>query len=145
MANYECVSRTNYFHVKDTELFRKFMDTVIADDIHLWEEKDSNINIVFAFGCEGTIYGIPDENGNSRLNLFFEELQKHITDNDAVILRKPDTKSSVMLQDMHPLSLVLISSTLILMIWLYLKLEKCLGIRAFLHKWITRGGSGHGL
>lgn len=85
MANYECVSRTNYFHVKDAELFRKFMDTVIADDIHLWEEKDSNSNIVFAFGCEGTIYGIPDENGNSSLNLFFEELQKHITDNDAVI------------------------------------------------------------
>ena len=86
MANYECVSRTNYFHVKDAELFRTFMDTVIADDLHLWEEKDNNSNTVFAFGCEGTIYGIPDENGDSSLDLFFEELQKYIADNDAAIL-----------------------------------------------------------
>ena len=33
MANYECVSRTNYFHVKDAELFREFMDTVINDEV----------------------------------------------------------------------------------------------------------------
>mgnify|MGYP004474757533 CR=1 FL=1 len=90
MANYECVSRTNYFHVKDAELFREFMDTVIADDLHLWDEKDNNINNVFAFGCEGTIYGIPDENGDSSLDLFFEELQKHIADNDAVILTEAE-------------------------------------------------------
>lgn len=86
MANYECVSRTNYFHVKDAETFREFMDSVIADDLHLWEEKDNDNNTVFAFGCEGTIYGIPDENGDSRLDLFFIKLQKHIADNDAVIL-----------------------------------------------------------
>lgn len=52
MANYECVSRTNYFHVKDAETFREFMDSVIADDLHLWEEKDNDNNTVFAFGCE---------------------------------------------------------------------------------------------
>lgn len=86
MANYECVSRTNYFHVKDVETFREFMDTVIADDLHVWEEKDNDSNIVFAFGCEGVIYGIPDENGDSSLDLFFTELQKYIADNDAVIL-----------------------------------------------------------
>lgn len=86
MANYECVSRTNYFHVKDAELFREFMDTVIADDLHLWEEKDNDSSTVFAFGCEKTIYGITDKNGDSNLELFFTELQKHIADNDAVIL-----------------------------------------------------------
>lgn len=86
MANYECVSRTNYFHVKDAETFREFMDSVIADDLHLWEEKDNDNNTVFAFGCEGTIYGIHDENDDSSLDLFFTELQKHIADNDAVIL-----------------------------------------------------------
>ena len=86
MANYECVSRTNYFHVKDAELFREFMDTVIADDMHLWEEKDSNSNVVFAFGCEGTIYGFPDENGDSDFDLFLEKLQEYIANDDAAIL-----------------------------------------------------------
>lgn len=86
MANYECVSRTNYFHVKDVETFREFMDTVIADDLHLWEEKDNDSSTVFAFRCEETIYGIPDKNGDSSLDLFFTELQKHIADDDAIIL-----------------------------------------------------------
>lgn len=86
MANYECISRTNYFHVKEAEAFRKFMDTVSADDLHLWEENDNEHNTVFAFGCEGIIYGIPDENGDDSMDRFLTELQKHIVDNDAVIL-----------------------------------------------------------
>lgn len=28
MANYESVTRSNYFHVKDEDAFSKFMDTV---------------------------------------------------------------------------------------------------------------------
>ena len=86
MANYECISRTNYFHVKDAEIFREFMDTVLADDLHLWEEKDNDHNTVFAFGCERTLYGIFNKNGDSSLELFLTELQKHIADDDAVIL-----------------------------------------------------------
>lgn len=38
MANYECVLRSNYFHVKDEEGFRLFMNTVSGDDMNLWEE-----------------------------------------------------------------------------------------------------------
>ena len=32
MANYESVTRSNYFHVKDEDAFSKFMDTVSGDD-----------------------------------------------------------------------------------------------------------------
>lgn len=42
MANYCCAIRTNYFHVKDPEAFKAFMDTVYAseDEIKMWEEVD---------------------------------------------------------------------------------------------------------
>ena len=36
MANYESVTRSNYFHVKDEDAFSKFMDTVSGDDMHCW-------------------------------------------------------------------------------------------------------------
>ena len=32
MANYESVTRSSYFHVKDEDAFSKFMDTVSGDD-----------------------------------------------------------------------------------------------------------------
>lgn len=34
MANYESVTRSNYFHVKDEDAFSKFMDTVSGDDAY---------------------------------------------------------------------------------------------------------------
>lgn len=40
MANYESVTRSNYFHVKDEDAFSKFMDTVSGDDMHCWSDKD---------------------------------------------------------------------------------------------------------
>lgn len=86
MANYVSVERTNYFHVKDAEAFRAFMDTVSGDDIHLYEKVDGNGNPVFAFGCEGSIYGIQNEDEKDDYDLFITNLQEYIADNDAVIL-----------------------------------------------------------
>lgn len=50
MANYESVTRSNYFHVKDEDAFSKFMDTVSDDDMHCWSDKDENGNTLHAFG-----------------------------------------------------------------------------------------------
>ena len=60
MANYNCTVRTNYFHVKDPEKFREFMNHVYGseDSIDLWEEKDSGGNPVFGFGVYGGISGL---------------------------------------------------------------------------------------
>lgn len=51
MANYESVTRSNYFHVKDEDAFSKFMDTVSGDDMHCWSDKDEDGNTLHAFGC----------------------------------------------------------------------------------------------
>ena len=60
MANYESVTRSNYFHVKDEDAFSKFMDTVSGDDMHCWSDKDEDGNTLHAFGCDGSIYGVPN-------------------------------------------------------------------------------------
>ena len=44
MSNYESVTRSNYFHVKDEDAFSKFMDTVSGDDMHCWSDKDEDGN-----------------------------------------------------------------------------------------------------
>ena len=93
MANYNCVQRTNYFHVKDPEAFRNLMTKVEAEDFSFWEEKDEAGNLIFAFGCFGSIAGIPIRNEEGELETgdesyedFLTELQKCIEDNDAIIL-----------------------------------------------------------
>lgn len=93
MANYNCVQRTNYFHVKDPEAFRNLMTKVEAEDLSLWEDKDEAGNQIFAFGCYGSIAGIPFRNeegeletGDESYDDFLTELQKCIEENDAIIL-----------------------------------------------------------
>lgn len=109
MANYECVLRSNYFHVKDEESFRSFMNTVSGEDLHLWEEKDENDgSTLFGFGCYGSIYGVTgyeddeeyeeededieyeenedDEDEENHYTLFLKGLQEHVAVNDAVII-----------------------------------------------------------
>lgn len=86
MANYESVTRSNYFHVKNEDAFSKFMDTVSGDDMHCWSDKDEDGNTVYAFGCYGSIYGVPNGDENNDFDLFLSKLQKHIAPEDAVIL-----------------------------------------------------------
>lgn len=91
MANYECVTRSNYFHVKDPAAFRKFMSRVYGGDtVDLWEEKDANEQIVFGFGVYGDIIGFVPENDDDEqdcdYDTFLDELQKHIAEDDAVII-----------------------------------------------------------
>lgn len=92
MANYNCVVRTNYFHVKDVEAFKRVMDQVVGseDEVSLWEENDQEGNPIFAFGCYGGIAGLPnesdDEIDDDSYNRFTDELQKCVAENDAVII-----------------------------------------------------------
>lgn len=93
MANYNCVQRTNYFHVKDSEAFRELMAKVEAEDLRFWEEKDEDGNLTYAFGCYGNIAGIPHKNEDGELETgdgsyddFLSGFQKNVKENDAIIL-----------------------------------------------------------
>lgn len=94
MSNYESATRTNYFRVKDPGAFREFMSRVYGgDEVHLWEEKNSEGAIQFGFGVYGGISGFCPPQGEEEneecdydYDAFLNELQKHIADDDAVII-----------------------------------------------------------
>lgn len=90
MANYCCTIRTNYFHVKDENAFRTFMNRVYGceDNIELWEEKDEDGRAVFGFGVYGGISGIRDQDDDedSSYDDFIDKLQESVADDDAVII-----------------------------------------------------------
>ena len=93
MANYESATRTNYFRVKDPAAFREFMSRVYgSDEVQLWEEKDLNDTVQFGFGVYGGISGFcpsedeEDDDSDYDYDAFLDELQRHIADDDAVII-----------------------------------------------------------
>lgn len=93
MANYECVVRTNYFHVKDEERFRALMDVVSAGNLEFWEKKDEKGSPTFAFGSDGTIYGISNITEGSKCEAdeefcdeFLYQLKDLVADSEAVII-----------------------------------------------------------
>ena len=93
MANYECVIRTNYFHVKDRDRFRALMDVVTAGNLESWEKDDGNGSSVFAFGSYGTVYGIPHlvEGGEygvdeESYDEFLYQLKDLVAEDEAVII-----------------------------------------------------------
>lgn len=93
MANYESATLTNYFRVKDPDAFREFMSRVYgSDEVQLWEGKDLNGTVQFGFGVYGWISGFcpsedeEDDDCDYDYNAFLDELQKHIADDDAVII-----------------------------------------------------------
>lgn len=81
MANYNCVIRTNYFHVKDENTFEEFLKKVSGDDFHIFREGD-----MFGFGCYGSIYGISESDEDDDYDAFLEGLQKQIVDDEAIII-----------------------------------------------------------
>ena len=93
MANYCCTIRTNYFHVKDAEEFRRFMSHVQGneDSVNLWEETDDAGKLVFGFGVYGSIIGyVEDEDedydSDNAYDAFIAGLQQHVSENDAIII-----------------------------------------------------------
>lgn len=93
MANYCCSVRTNYFHVKDVEKFKEFVKRIDFCGVvcELWEDTDEEGNPVFGFGGESAIAGLiqhDDEcdSDSAEYDEFVDELQKLISENDAVII-----------------------------------------------------------
>ncbi len=95
MANYYCAVRSNYFHVKDSELFRQFMVRVygVNGTVELWEEKDANGQTMFAFGSYGGIGGLrnaaedtSEDADESAYDEFICGLQQNVQTDDAVII-----------------------------------------------------------
>ena len=93
MNHFKCTTRTNYFHVKDPAAFRAFMKGVHTPDncMEVWEKKDNNGNPVFGFGVYSFITGccnaeITEVDREKPYEKFLSGLQKHVTENDAVII-----------------------------------------------------------
>ena len=91
MGNYASAERTNFFHVKDEERFRKtFQEAFESDDFHLWEEKDAEGNTVFAFGGQSKFYSTIDHNyGYHR---FISFLQESVARDDVIVFMKVESE-----------------------------------------------------
>ena len=89
MANYECAVRTNYFHVKDEIAFKEFMGKVVCteDDLDIFESSDEKGEMIYGFGCYGSIMGLATEGEDEySYDKFIDGLQKIIESNDAIII-----------------------------------------------------------
>lgn len=92
MANYECTVRTNYFHVKDEEAFRKLMEGIVSEyGIELFEKNDPEGEKLFGFGSYGSLYGIckdseEDDDEYDEEEVLYQKLQSCVAEDDAVII-----------------------------------------------------------
>lgn len=92
MANYECTVRTNYFHVKDEEAFRKLMEGIVSEyGIELFEKNDPEGEKLFGFGLYGSLYGIckdseEDDDEYDEEEVLYQKLQSCVAEDDAVII-----------------------------------------------------------
>lgn len=92
MANYECTVRTNYFHVKDEEAFRKLMEGIVSEyGIELFEKNDPEGEKLFGFGSYGSLYGIckdseEDDDEYDEEKVLYQKLQSCVAEDDAVII-----------------------------------------------------------
>lgn len=92
MANYECAVRTNYFHVKDEEAFRKLMEGIVSEyGIELFEKNDPEGEKLFGFGSYGSLYGIckdseEDDDEYDEEEVLYQKLQSCVAEDDAVII-----------------------------------------------------------
>ena len=90
MANYNCAIRTNYFRVNNNEEFEKFINHVVGEDMYVFDSQDKDGNKLYGFGCYGNIYGYREDSDDydeeCDYDKFIDGLQKHLVDNDAVII-----------------------------------------------------------
>lgn len=92
MANYECTVRTNYFHVKDEDAFRKLMEGIVSEyGIELFEKNDPEGEKLFGFGSFSSLYGIckdseEDDDEYDEEEVLYQKLQSCVAEDDAVII-----------------------------------------------------------
>lgn len=92
MANYCAKTRSNYFKVVDSTALKDLIDNAVSSDaeVQLWEKKAENGTLYYAFGCDGTIYGIDVsdnlEDPEYDYDEFIRRLQKLLPEDDAIII-----------------------------------------------------------
>lgn len=79
--------RTNYFGVTDRDALKDLLERTVAEDtINIFDDSTDPDKV--AFGCYGSIYGLPTEEGEEDLDAFLAELQRLLVPGDAVILQE---------------------------------------------------------
>lgn len=98
MADYVCMIRTNYFHVKNSDTFREAMARAYGREgkLELREDKGDMGEPIFAFIVDGPIGGLHPEGYNPEAddgdsdgyeyNNFIDLLQCSVKEDDAVII-----------------------------------------------------------
>ena len=82
MANYMSVSRTNYFRVTDEEKYQVLFSNLCSEsDIEDFTEERDGV-LYHGFGTYGSVEYL-DEDENYNFDLFLNELQKILPDNEA--------------------------------------------------------------
>lgn len=91
MANYSCVIRTNYFHVKDEDRFLSLIESTYSEcgDIEVITKYNKLKNPLYGFACCGWIDGVmnpDDEDEETSYDLFLDKLQECVAEDDAIII-----------------------------------------------------------
>lgn len=91
MANYGCVIRTNYFHVKDEDRFLSLIENTYSEygDLEVITKYDKLKNPLYGFACYGGISGVintDDEEEETSYDLFLDQLQECVAEDDAIII-----------------------------------------------------------
>lgn len=107
--------RTNYFAVKNPKAFEMFMKSAgFTHETHtLWCSQTPDGSVYYAFGAEGTPIDdmvclkqyrkcdCPQDEYYAPFNLFIEDLQKHISDDDCVVIQSVHRAFG---NDKHPIT-----------------------------------------
>lgn len=98
MADYNCFTRTCYFHVLNEDEFRSLMEKVVISDegnagsLSIFTKPDDAGNLTFAFGVYGSIDGIrpdgTDDECEASYDLFVKGLQGCLVAGDVIIIAK---------------------------------------------------------
>ena len=85
MANYEATTRTNYFRVTDEEKWQELFEGLIShDEIDDYTKKKDGITY-HGFGAYSSIEYMDAETEECDFDIFINELQKILPDNEAFI------------------------------------------------------------
>jgi len=89
MANYNAVSRTNYFHVKDEEEFKDFMSHLSVDSgdpLCDFSKTDKDGNVIHGFGAHGSVI-YSDEDNIDQDELFYR-IQEHLPSDEIFVYKE---------------------------------------------------------
>lgn len=96
MSTYNCAIRTNYFRVKDEDIFRALMNRVYTGsdkEVKVFTKVCEDDAKRFAFGCQHEIGGLKNakddedpENNESSYDEFISGLQDCVVEGDAIII-----------------------------------------------------------